>query len=88
MGKDGARGFDGCSGIGVVELIRKDMPPAVLRVDLAKESITPKETKKAPSIGAIGSNMASMGGVMAGAPMNMGAPTNSAFAEAADDMPF
>ena len=50
--------------------------------------ITPKETKKAPSIGAIGSNMASMGGVMAGAPMNMGAPTSSAFAEAADDMPF
>ena len=64
------------------------MPPAVLRVDLAKESITPKETKKAPSIGAAGSSIAAMGGVMAGAPMNMGTPTNGAFAEAADDMPF
>lgn len=88
VAQNGELGFDSFIGNGVVELIRKDMPPAVLRVDLAKESITPKETKKAPSIGAIGSNMASMGGVMAGAPMNMGAPTNSAFAEAADDMPF
>lgn len=88
VAQNGELGFDSFIGNGVVELIRKDMPPAVLRVDLAKESITPKETKKAPSIGAIGSNMASMGGVMAGAPINMGAPTNSAFAEAADDMPF
>ena len=88
VAQNGELGFDSFIGNGVVELIRKDMPPAVLRVDLAKESITPKETKKAPSIGAIGSNMASMGGVMAGAPMNMGASTNSAFAEAADDMPF
>ena len=88
VAQNGELGFDSFIGNGVVELIRKDMPPAVLRVDLAKESITPKETKKAPSIGAIGSNMASMGGVMAGAPMNMGAPTSSAFAEAADDMPF
>ena len=88
VAQNGELGFDSFIGNGVVELIRKDMPPAVLRVDLAKESITPKETKKAPSIGAIGSNMASMGGVMAGAPTNMGAPTNSAFAEAADDMPF
>ena len=88
VAQNGELGFDSFIGNGVVELIRKDMPPAVLRVDLAKESITPKETKKAPSIGAIGSNMASMGGVMAGAPMNMGTPTNGAFAEAADDMPF
>lgn len=88
VAQNGELGFDSFIGNGVVELIRKDMPPAVLRVDLAKESITPKETKKAPSIGAIGSSMASMGGIVAGAPMNMGASTNSAFAEAADDMPF
>ena len=88
VAQNGELGFDSFIGNGVVEIIRKDMPPAVLRVDLAKESITPKETKKAPSIGAAGSGIAAMGGVMAGAPMNMGAPTNSAFAEAADDMPF
>lgn len=88
VAQNGELGFDSFIGNGVVELIRKDMPPAVLRVDLAKESITPKETKKAPSIGAANSGIAAMGGVMAGAPMGMGTPTNSAFAEAADDMPF
>lgn len=88
VAQNGELGFDSFIGNGVVELIRKDMPPAVLRVDLAKESITPKETKKAPSIGAAGSSISAMGGVMAGAPMNMGATTNGAFAEAADDMPF
>lgn len=88
VAQNGELGFDSFIGNGVVELIRKDMPPAVLRVDLAKESITPKETKKAPSIGAANSGIAAMGGVMAGAPMNMGAPVNGAFAEAADDMPF
>ena len=89
VAQNGELGFDSFIGNGVVELIRKDMPPAVLRVDLAKESITPKETKKAPSIGATNSGIAAMGGVMAGAPMNMGAPINGAFAEAADnEMPF
>lgn len=88
VAQNGELGFDSFIGNGVVELIRKDMPPAVLRVDLAKESITPKETKKAPSIGAAGSSISAMGGVMAGAPMNMGTATNGAFAEASDDMPF
>ena len=89
VAQNGELGFDSFIGNGVVELIRKDMPPAVLRVDLAKESITPKETKKAPSIGATNSGIASMGGVMAGAPMSMGASVNGAFAEAADnEMPF
>ena len=40
---NGDLGFDGFIGNGVVELMRKDMPPTVLRLDLAKESITPKE---------------------------------------------
>lgn len=87
VAQNGELGFDSFIGNGVVELIRKDMPPAVLRVDLAKESITPKETKKAPSLGGVGSGMP-MGGVMAGNPMDMGAPANSAFADAASDMPF
>lgn len=84
--QNGDLAFDNFIGNGVVELIRKDMPPAVLRVDLAKESITPKETKKVPTIG--GMNPTAMGGVMTGAPMDMGMPGGSAYAEAADDMPF
>lgn len=87
VAQNGELGFDNFIGNGVVELIRKDMPPAVLRVDLAKESITPKETKKAPTIGGVSANMP-MGGVMAGSPMDMGMPSSSAFADAASEMPF
>lgn len=85
---NGDLGFDGFIGNGVVELLRKDMPPAVLRLDLAKESITPKEVKKAPTIGAPG--MApGMGGVMASGMPEMGGNYDaSAVAAAADDMPF
>ncbi len=89
VAQNGELGFDNFIGNGVVELIRKDMPPAVLRVDFAKESITPKETKKAPSIGAVNSGIAGMGGVMAGSPIDMGVGSMSgAFAEAGDEMPF
>ena len=63
------------------------MPPAVLRVDLAKESITPKETKKVPTMGGVASSMP-MGGVMAGSPMDMGVSGGAAFADAASEMPF
>ena len=88
VAQNGELGFDSFIGNGVVELIRKDYPASVLRVDLAKESITPKETKKAPTFGGVASNMP-IGGVMAGAaPMNMGVSDNSAYTEAADDMPF
>lgn len=84
---NGELGFDQFIGNGVIELIRKDMPPAVLRVDLSKESITPKEVKKVPTMGGIASNMP-MGGVIPGSPMDMGSPINSAFADASSDMPF
>lgn len=88
VAQNGELGFDSFIGNGVVEIMRKDMPAAVLRVDLAKESITPKETKKSPTLGGVAGNMA-IGGVMSGAPMDMGAPNNSAFAAAGvDDMPF
>lgn len=86
VAQNGELGFDSFIGNGVVELLRKDVPPTVLRIDFAKESITPKETKKAPSIGAP-STMNPMGGVMPGA-MSMGAENSGAFAEAAGDMPF
>lgn len=87
VAQNGELGFDSFIGNGVVELIRKDMPAAVLRVDLVKESITPKETKKVPTIGGIAGGMP-MGGVMASTPIDMGVGGNTAFADAASDMPF
>ena len=88
VGANGDLAFDGFIGNGVVELLKKDCPPTVLRLDLAKESITPKETKKTPTIGAPGMGAPAMGGVMAGAP-SMGMPVdNGAFQAAGGEMPF
>lgn len=88
---NGDLGFDSFIGNGVVELMKKDVPPTVLRIDFAKESITPKEVKKAPTIGGAGMNgMMAMGGVNAGYADAMGTynPSNDASMAAADDMPF
>lgn len=88
VGANGDLAFDGFIGNGVVELLKKDCPPTVLRLDLAKESITPKETKKTPTIGAPTMGAPAMGGVMAGAP-TMGMPVdNGAFQAAGEEMPF
>ena len=88
VGANGDLAFDSFIGNGVVELLKKDCPPTVLRLDLAKESITPKETKKAPTIGAPGMGAPAMGGVMAGAPtMNMPVD-NGAFQAVGEEMPF
>lgn len=88
VGANGDLAFDGFIGNGVVELLKKDCPPTVLRLDLAKESITPKETKKTPTIGAPGMGAPAMGGVMVGAP-SMGMPVdNGAFQAAGEEMPF
>ena len=88
VAQNGELGFDSFIGNGVVELIRKEMPPAVLRLDLAKESITPKETKKAPTIGAPGNAMPGMGAVMPIDPINMGNIDTGAYTDAAGDVPF
>lgn len=86
-GQNGELDFDNFIGNGAIEIVKKDTPPAVLRIDFAKESITPKEVNQAPSIGT--PNMPNMGGVMVGSPMNMGTSMNSgAFSDAASDMPF
>lgn len=88
VGANGDLAFDSFIGNGVVELLKKDCPPTVLRLDLAKESITPKETKKTPTIGAPGMGAPAMGGVMAGAP-TMGMPVdNGAFQAVGEEMPF
>lgn len=88
VGANGDLAFDGFIGNGVVELLKKDCPPTVLRLDLAKESITPKETKKTPTIGAPGMGAPAMGGVMAGAPSMSMPVDNGAFLAAGEDMPF
>jgi hypothetical protein len=85
-GQNGDLAFDGFIGNGVVELMKKDMPPTVLRLDLSKESITPKEVKKQPTIGAPGTNMTGGGVTIDGMPMG-NAPENGAFG-AADGLPF
>ena len=89
VAQNGELGFDSFIGNGVIELVKKDCPPLVLRIDLAKESITPKETNKQPSIGVPGMNPM-MGGVMPDEnPINSGfTSANSAFNDASGDMPF
>lgn len=87
VGQNGELGFDQFIGSGAIEIQKPNTPPAILRIDLAKESITPKETKKQPTMGTPGMPM---GNVMAGAvDMGMGAQ-NSAFADATmgEEMPF
>ena len=71
-------------GTGAIELApQPNSQPKILSVDESKESITPKEIKKAPSI----PGMADMaGGVMAGS--GIPATNSSAYQEAADEMPF
>lgn len=91
VGQNGDLAFDGFIGNGVIEIIRKEngnpMPPTVLRIDFSKESITPKEVNKQPTIGTPGANM--MGGGVAVDGMPMGnAPGSEAFAAAGGDMPF
>ena len=88
--QNGELGFDSFIGAGCIEIFKGNgTNPAILRLDLSKESITPKETKKEPTLG--GQMMPGMmgGAVMSGA-MPTGIPNdNSAFAAAGnDDLPF
>ena len=68
------------------------MPPTVLRIDHARESITPKEVKKLPTIGSPNMSIPGMGGVVANNPMGdvsgMYNPSFDASSAANGDMPF
>lgn len=82
---NGELGMDNFVGTGVIEIFNnKTGVPTRLTVDLSKESITPKEVKKAPSVGGV----APMGGV----PVPTGMPeipvNNGAFNAAGEEMPF
>lgn len=89
----GELAFPSFVGEGCLELMKAKEFPKVIRIDVTKESITPKEVKKTPTIGTptIPGMAAAMpmGGVVAGSEANMGAaPTNEAYEGAGADMPF
>lgn len=71
-------------GEGAIEICKGTNPPSRLRYDAAHESITPKETRKAPTVGVPGAGVVPGMGVMP----SVGAEASSAFTQAADDMPF
>jgi len=81
----GDLGFTGNPGSGLIELVNGTNPPAVLRINLAKESITPKNTEAKPIIGA---PTAMPGTVLAGGVPQMGAAPSEAYNEAQGEMPF
>lgn len=84
VGQNGELDFDQFIGAGVIELVVPNKDPMVLRIDLAKESITPKDVKKTPTVG-----VPAMGGVPVPGDMGVGMPIdNSAFSAAGEEMPF
>lgn len=92
-GQNGDLAFDSFIGAGAIELVRTKnnatMPPVRLRLDTSRESITPKEVKKEPTIGGINGVVGGAGTVSVGvAPMENGNGVNTAYADAASDMPF
>ena len=83
---NGDLGFDTFIGTGCIELApNPNSQPKTLSVDSSKESITPKEVKKAPTIPGMA---AAEGGVMAAMPGMGGVAAGNAYNEAAEDMPF
>lgn len=79
-------------GEGCLELMKAKEFPKVIRIDVTKESITPKEVKKTPTIGTPTipgmAGAMPMGGVVAGSDVNITTATNEAYSEASSDMPF
>lgn len=89
----GELAFPSFVGEGCLELMKAKEFPKVIRIDVTKESITPKEVKKTPTIGTPTipgmAGIPAMGGVVAGSETNMSAaPTNEAYEGAGVDMPF
>ena len=89
----GELSFPSFVGEGCLELMKAKEFPKVIRLDVTKESITPKEVKKTPTIGTPSmpgmNGIPAMGSVVAGSESAFGASeSNEAFGEASSDMPF
>jgi len=80
---NGELAFDPFIGNGFVELQNGNNPPAILRIDLSKESLTPKDVKRTPNVPGMGGVMPGDGMMGDGMPSDMGA-----YNAAADQMPF
>lgn len=87
VGANGDLDFDSFIGNGVIEILKKDKLPAILRVDLSRESITPKPVNQAPTIGGM-PNMTGSVGVPVSPIASINDSSNSAYMDAADEMPF
>ena len=85
-GTNGELTFDNFLQSAALELVRKDMPPAIVRLDVSRESIVPKETKKAQAPNIPGMN--AMGSVVAGNMTVEEIQSNPAFNAVGGDMPF
>lgn len=88
-GSNGELAFDAFYRTPLIEIIKgSNVPPTRVLLDQSKESITPKEVKKAPSIGGANGIAGMMGGVAMGTiPAGMPGVDNAAI-EAGEDMPF
>jgi hypothetical protein len=85
VGRNGELAFDPFVGTGVVELYVNGKEPSIISVDPSRESITPKETKKATEIPGMINGGIAVGAGMPGANVM----ANPAFNEASTgDMPF
>jgi len=84
VGQNGELGFDQFIGSGAIEIQKPNTSPTILRIDLSKESITPKETKKTPTVGLPMGGIA-VEGFSGGMPnTDMGAFNNAGI----EDLPF
>lgn len=87
-GSNGELAFDAFYRTPLLEIAKSNVAPMKVSLDMSKESITPKEVKKAPSIGGQAGMPGMNGGVMVGN-MPIGMASNAAVAEAtAEEMPF
>lgn len=84
VGQNGELAFDGFIGNGVIELYKPNTAPAILTVDFARESITPKEVKTSTS--KVMDAINGIGGIAIGGAANMN-EYNEAIANQGD-MPF
>lgn len=98
VGQNGELAFPAFLGEGCIELVKAPNIPPTIHLNVINESITPKEVKKAPNIGAPGipsfNGAPNMGGIPSGIPSfdgtgeMAGFNPNTTFDSPKDDLPF